>query len=345
MNINRVNLLLIGFSVSVLTIAVGLILGQNVKNLKNSAIKEDYQRKMIDLPINNNLQQYGVEIITSKDSQFDAELSKYIGGNEDLISLVNSAKPFAFFVKNNSSKEIVGISLQWIFIDSNGKKNEFPQSEANPGVLMGIKPLDPKMKSRTSLINIDDKKFFSYFNDSIGHKIAFANMRNNNPTVNFKALDEITQSDVFNLNYQKEKILNNYTDFSVSIDGVIFADGTFVGANKNSFFDVLSGQIQARRDILTNLAESKLSGEEDKDILDSILSKTSNISAHLTELRSKSATPEQAFDYSYRVYLKNLKEELIMKRSKMSDKHIIEQFQSVKLSDLIILRKIEDSTK
>jgi hypothetical protein len=307
---------------------------KNVQNMKN-------------LTTRNDLQNYGVEIIPSSSENFDYELKQYTGSKDSLISLVESARPFAFFIKNNSPKEIVGVSLRWKFTDSNGRSVEIPQSEANPGVLMGIKPLDPRMAGKTSLINSGAIKFFTYFNDLIGHKIAFANMRFKNPSIDYKYQIDSgnTESDISNLNSQKVEYFSRYTDFSMSIDGIVFNDGTFVGADENFFFDTLNGDIQARKDILTALSEARSAGKKDANILEDILAKTSNISANLEALRSGNATREQVFDFSYKNYLKNLRNELVMKRARMSDDYIISQLQIARLSDFVTLHKADEFLK
>lgn len=309
--------------------------------------KNTVRRNMMKLTAGNDLQNYGVEIISSASDNFDSVLRQYIGSDDSLISLVGSAKPFAFFIKNNSRKEIVAVSLRWKFTDPNGRSVEIPQSEANPGVLMGIKPLDPQMAGKTSLINSGEMKFFTYFNDLIGHKIAFANMRFKNPSINYRyQIDsENTESDISNLNSQKEDFLSCYDDFSMSIDGIVFNDGTFIGADENFFFDTLNGDIQARKDILTALAEAKSAGKKDADILEDILAKTSNVTVNSGALRVGNATREQVFDFSYKNYLKNLGSELIMKRARLSDDYIIRQLQTARLSDFVTLRKIDGFTK
>lgn len=338
-NITIVVLLFLG-----VFLTINLVFSQNTKIIEN--LPANAQTKdMAKLTINNDLQKYGIEIISSTSDNFDSELKQYIGNEDSLFALVESTKPLAFFIKNNSSKEIVGISLRWQFTDSNGKTFEIPQSQSNPGVLMGMKPLNPKMRGKTSLINSKAIKFFTYFNDTVGQRIASANRHFKNPSANFRTPTNPTQSEVFNVNSQKEKILSSYANFSVSIDGIVFNDGTFIGANQNFFFDTLKGTIQARKDFLTILAEAKSLGKESKQALDDILSKTLNAAMNLAELRADKTTPEKEFDYSYKSYLKNLREELIMKRSNLSDDQIVEQFQLSRLSDIITLRKVEDSSK
>lgn len=177
-----------------------------------SAFKDDTTKKMKNLVVKNDLQKYGIEVITATDSSFGSELTQYFGNDNSLISLVESAKPFVFFIKNNAQKEIVGVSLRWKF-SVNNKNDEVPQSEANPGVLMGIKPLDPKMVGKTSLINSKAVKFFTYFKDIIASQIAVANTHVNNPLTKNNHSNDFNQRNQLLLNSQKENLLNGYDDF------------------------------------------------------------------------------------------------------------------------------------
>jgi hypothetical protein len=343
MNKNRISLFLIVVLTSILLVTVGLIFAQNTETTKNSLKKENNSKTMKTLEVKNDLQKHGIEVVAPTDFNFDAELRKYVGANESLISLVDSAKPFAFFIKNNSSREVVGISLRWKFSDASGKSVEIPQSEANPGVLMGIKPLDPKMIGQTSLINSKEIKFVSYFNDSVGQKVSFASMRLKNPTINYPyAGFESSMSDVSNVNLQKERIFNDYVNFSLTIDGIVFNDGGYIGADQNFFIEILKGQIQARKDVLVWVTEDRLSNKTDTNILDGILLKASNITANFVRRDLGNPTREQVFDSSYKNYLKNLGAELTVKRTRLSDNYIVSQLQAVRVSDFIELYREED---
>lgn len=318
---------------------VGFIWGRNTNIKGTEATGNDDGKRMKDLTVRNDLQKFGIEIIASTDENFSDELRRHLGESDELMTLVESARPFAFFVRNNSQKEIVGVSLRWKFVASNGQIFEIPQSEANPGVLMGMKPLDPKLKGKTSLINRKDTKFFSYFKEIVGQRIALAKMLLENPSIRRNLRADVSQSDISNMNAQKANILNSYINFSVSVDGVVFDDGAFVGEDQNFFFDTLSGDMQARKDILSASTEARLSGKKDAEILDGILSETSRMSANLMELRPGNATRERTFDFSYKTYLRNLQRELIFRRSRLSDGEVIKQLQSTQVSDFVTLYK------
>jgi hypothetical protein len=325
-------------------VAVSFIFGQSFNQTKKSEVVDNSATNMRNFVAKNDLQKYGVEVISSTDSNFNSEFLKYVGGHDDLLPVASSLKPFALFIKNNSSKEIVGISLRWKFTDLEGKSTVIPQSEANPGVLMGIKPIDPNMVGKTSLINRKEMKFFTYFSDIAVQRIMFANLRFKNPSVAYP--DPVGSgaglSYTSNLNSQKERLFTAYVDFSVTVDAVLFNDGTFVGENENFFLDSLRGDIDARREILTYLEQAKSAGKTSGGIIEDILSKTANIPENPTRNRPVSATREQAYELSYKNYLKNLEKEIVLKRSRVSDDYILQQLQIVRAAEFIPLRKIDD---
>lgn len=124
----------------VVTLTVGFIWRQSAKN-------------MINLETINNLQRYGVEIVSSTDANFNAEMIQYTGGRNTVVPLVEAAKPLAIFIKNNSPKDIIGVSLRWNFVKLNGEVHTSRQIESITGGLMGRKPIDPWMVGKTNLIN------------------------------------------------------------------------------------------------------------------------------------------------------------------------------------------------
>jgi hypothetical protein len=339
--ITSIGLIVVLSAITIVT--VSFIFGQSNRTKKTEAV-DNSPTNMRNFVAKNDLQKYGVEVISSTDSNFDSEFLKYVGGRDDLLPAAASLKPLALFIKNNSSKEIVGISLRWKFADVEGKSTVIPQSEANPGVLMGIKPIDPEMVGKTSLINKKEMKFFTYFNDVAVHQIQLANLRFKNPSVAYPNSSDSRAglSGASNLNSQKERLFANYVDFSVTVDGVLFNDGTFVGEDGNFFLDSLRGDIDARREILTSLEQAKSAGKTSGEIIEDILSKTAGISMNPARNSLVAATREQVYELSYKNYLKNLEKEIAFKRSRVSDDYILQQLQIARVAEFIPLRKIDD---
>lgn len=338
------NILLITIVFLTITILVGFILGQSANITNKATIKNSYVKNMTNLIVKNNLKDYGIEVISSIQANFGVELKQYTGDEEGVNSLIEVAKPLTIFIENNSSKEVIGVSLRWRFVKSNGEFIEIPQTQINPGVLMGLKPRDPWMIGKTSLINKNDTRFFSYFNTTVEQEIVYANMRHSNPEINYNqntSLEEM-QRNVALVELQKSKILDNVSEISVSIDGIFFDDGAFVGDDQNYFFDSMKGMLQARKDFLGRLKEAKASGKEDSEILSSFLADTPNILSRYSEKSSKTeySNRQEAFETYYKGELLGLKREISMKRSRMSDDTIVNNLQTVKESDFIMVRKL-----
>lgn len=286
----------------------------------------------MNLEINNDLQAYGIEVIASSNTNFDSELMKFIGGREILLPLVEVAKPLVFFIKNNSSKEVVGVSLRWNFVKPDGKTHIFPSGASSKGVLMGMKVRDPWMIGKTSLINSGDLRFFSHF--GISQTIENMNKSIKYGRFEYNRTPEDIQRDISYVEYQK-KWMEDVSGVSVSIDGIVFNDGTFVGEDKNFFFDSTNGWIQARRDFIKTLREGKLSGKSDTEILEQFIS---DVQERLPST-GEYVDERDAFEKSYKRHLNYLKQGVKRRRTKFSDNVLVNEYLETQDSDFITVQK------
>src|SRR5688572_20163574 len=226
------------------------------------------------ISIKNDLEGYGVGVGGPNDAGFNAELAQYVGEQnyDEVIPLVDSVKPLALFLKNDSSKEIVGIALRWQFTDTYGEINESNQIESTPGVLMGMKPLDPFMIGKTSLINPKSSRFITYF-QSVGMSIENFFKSNRSKRFEYKLDHNQAQRHAFDIQSQRQFLpLKGASAVSVVVDAIIFNDGTFVGENRTFFFELMNGSVQARRDFLRQLRDTKQIGKDDANMLDDFIS-------------------------------------------------------------------------
>jgi hypothetical protein len=302
--------------------------------------------EMAELQIVNSTQKYNISVIGSSDQRFDSESKEYVGNYERVIPLIQVAKPFALFIKNDSDHEIIGVSLRWKFLKSTGEVREVPQIEVNPGVLTGLKPLDPFMIGKTSIMNRGTGRFFSYFVMSIQQKIMLANMKSRNPNVSYPNKIDMTSQEINLISQQvtsqKEKLLESISSITVSVDGILFEDGTFVGEDKNFFFDLMLGRTQARKDLLTQIEDAKKADKSDKEILSVFLSDISPARRHDLTGNSGFENSEEAFQSGYKSSMKSLRREFARQRSNMPDSLVLGKFRSVKLGDFVTLRKVDD---
>lgn len=292
---------------------------------------------MKNLEVKNDLQSYGIKVISSNNTNFNDELMKYVGNNDEVIPLVDVAKPFALFIKNDSSKEIVGIALQWEFAKSNGEINKVNQIETSPGVLMGMKPYDPFMIGKTSLINSNSHRFISYFY-GISEQLLNAFNSNSYKRFEYKLGSEKAQDYISDAEYQKEMILRDVSSVSVIVDGIIFNDGTFIGKNQSFLFETMDGIVQAKRNFLKKLREAKQFHKSDTESLNEFISEMQFIS----EDRQPSlnyVNGKEAFDQTYKYKMISFMKEITSKRSKSTDSYILEDFLRVRDSEFIELKR------
>lgn len=290
-----------------------------------------------NLTVKNDLQKFGVEIISPNNENFNNALTQYVGSYNEVNPLVEAAKPFAVFIQNNSEKEIVGISLRWKFTKFDGKISEVNQIETSPGILMGMKPHDAFMVGKTSLINSNSLKFFSYF-PSIGEELLNAFKSNRSKRFVYKLGSEQIQSYTSSIEAQKKLIISDVLNVSVVIDGVIFNDGTFIGENQSFLFESMSGLLQARKNFIKKLRVKNQSLQNDTDNLNESVSDIKSIT---TESRPtlKYVDGKDAFDQNYNFYMNSLIGEIKGKRLKAKDNYIVKDFLKVKNSDFIDLKR------
>ena len=84
--------------------------------------------------------------------------------------------------------------------------------------------------------------------------------------------------------------LSQATDLTVSLDGVFFDDGTFVGPNSTGFFERINAIVSAKLDLLSDVARANEQGDTDL-VLDGIIAKSSEPDTGATA----GSSPEQYY--------------------------------------------------
>lgn len=290
----------------------------------------------MNLVIENDLEAFGVETVGIDNRVFRAELRRHVGDQNFALaaSLVNASQPFGLFVRNRSNEEIVAIALRWRFVNSKGESKTVTRAQLNPGVLMGIAPKDPALIGKTSLINVDTAAFFSYF-DSVSSKIRTMFRQNRSGRITGRvgpddALNEISAS---------QSMLADVAEIVVSIDAVMFRDGTGIGKDESFLFESLNGLIQARKDFLRELRDANRTQRTDAKAVDAVISRISSNSS--LDRSQQPATPTEAFEKAYRLSRSDLVREIEQKRTRTSDTAIINEFLAVKESDFVPLRIVQ----
>lgn len=304
---------------------------------------------MMNFSIKNNVRDLGIEFITPSNANFDAVLKEFIGNSEVVLPLVEAAKPLVGFLRNNTPEEIIGISLQWSYFYPDGQlAYATPDGVSAPGILMGVKVRDPLLLGKTSLINSNELRFFSSYL-SVTSTINNAHMKLRSPLMRYNpSADDIEKHSSSVKIQRKQGIMGKISSVTVSVAGMFFNNGAFIGSNEGFFFESTSGSVKARRDFLKKLREIKLFGKSDDEILDEVIKDISEIIELIPEhqpvhprLRpgNRYADAQEAYNHGYRGHLKHLKEDILRRKEIFPATKLVNEFLRVEDADFIDVYK------
>lgn len=258
---------------------------------------------------------HGIAVIGPSDPSFDEKLAAITSGDEDLRQLVEVAKPFSLFIKNESGRDIVGCSIKWEFMKTDGTVVPLGNSYSTPGVLMGMKPVDPSLANKTSLVGVNSAVFLSY--DPLVKQ--YVDVALNNPvgtaSLNQKSR-EFMRGYVAQLRQQQEKLTQSVTNITVSIDGAVFDDGLFVGPDSNMLFTHLQALIDAQRDLSQSVDRDLKQKKKSGEILDKVEGMSKKPRAENKPEPLREDYYAQTYDESLHLYADEL---LRVKNSRGSD--------------------------
>lgn len=177
------------------------------------------------------LPEHGIEIIGPDEADFGVLMSKEslrIRGAD-----VDAVKLSSVFVVNNSSKSMAALSVKWELAQADGRSIVHllnydgglkVLSDSGPAHFAeNIKPNAHRLVSLLEVATPPNKRFR-------------VNMGGG-------SVDKAHQ-------------LSESVKITVSVDGVLFVDGTFVGPDTRGFFQSLKAQVEARSEVLTDIARA-----------------------------------------------------------------------------------------
>jgi hypothetical protein len=94
-----------------------------------------------------------------------------------------------------------------------------------------------------------------------------------------------------------------FAEISVSIDGAFFDDGTFVGPDTSNFFAQIKAVIDARRDLLNEIA---IGLSNPAMTTDSLYGRIQETAAHPSESIDSSSTPSDYYNYFKKFYASDI---------------------------------------
>lgn len=180
--------------------------------------------------------EYGVRIITPADPSFDGIANRYFKSKGPL-----DLKPFSVFIKNSGSQMIVGYSITWALFNDGKRITSNTVGYTEPGVLLGNEI--PSDTVHTTAIEPGKVRCFTW-----------------NSQIHPELVGETKPDPIQNILNSE---LSRATDVTVSLDAVVFDDGTFVGANTTGFIDQMQAMVTAKSDLMREVVEANQSGAVD----------------------------------------------------------------------------------
>lgn len=233
----------------------------------------DRQAKAVTVQINvKDLSVHDLKLIIPSDPSFEGRVSALLNGKNN--SFLETLKPYSVFLKNAGNKSVVGYWLKWEMTKPDGTVISRETGGINPGALMdGGAPGSEHLLLTTGFaIKPNSTRFIS---------LAFSLGENEGGTIIAYAGGSRDQAALEQLQRSKDKRpasmldrmlaeLQSYISITVSIDGVFFQDGTFVGLDSTNFFAHVQAEIDAKRDLLDEIAFAVKRNRSSKEIFSDI---------------------------------------------------------------------------
>jgi hypothetical protein len=189
------------------------------------------------------------------------------------------------------------------------------------------------MKNRTSLIPAGGLKLISFDNTVEG---IFNGLRIGGGSKRLPDSDMETAIDYVDENRRRAE--RTFSSLSVSIDGLLFDDGTFIGEDTFFYFDLMRGRLKARNDFLSVFTDSPLS---DADRTTKLTNFVSEHKAGRSSRNPAAQDAEAAFKRGYELESNLLSREISRRRSRFDDQFIVADLLADKSPKKVVLRKLK----
>lgn len=260
---------------------VGLVTGVLAKIRKEQVVQVRFNKR--DLP------KHGVQLITSVDPEFALTVSNHFK-NRSTDSPEN-LQPFSVFIKNSGNKSIVAYMLVWQLVKPNGQVLINRTAYAEAGVLMGNPiPSSPSFK-HISAIQPNEVRCFSWSGAIDEKEVGLGGAE----SIQSKRVEGLPPAEPAAIRAQLTAELSEATDLTVSLDGVFFDDGTFVGPNTTGYFGQIQAMVKAKVDLVHDVAIAREQGKVD-EAFEAIKAKSLAPKVRIT--------PESSPDDHYNYYMK-----------------------------------------
>ena len=256
------------------------------------------------------LTRYGLDLIAPNHPAF----SKLMSANKP-----GPVSPYSVFVVNNSEQAVISCSLKWEIVSIDGQ-------------------ISTRFQTKVDAIETVYEGGRAHLIDGIAAKgsLAFSLLDHSNPDNSVGSGFGIRMGGGSpNIAAQ----LSNSVKVTVSVDGVLFADGLYVGPDANSFFELFRGEVEGNRD-LAGEVDRMVGGGATPEAIANHLKKVSH--TPLSEVQAP--TGEHSY-YSFGKWTqrKLYAIHLLVTRDKKGDQALLELVRGELSKPQVELRKLKEN--
>jgi hypothetical protein len=246
-----------------------------------------------------------VILIGPKQSMFEKLLAENASGERN-----STANQLSVFVVNNSTQSVAACLVKWDVVLANGQIVTYLRSQ------------------NSSLQTVSDGQSSHLTEALIPNGILQISLINS-PNSSGKQIKIGGGTDITNQ-------LSGSVKITATIDGVLFVDGTFIGPNTKNYFEQLTGEIEASRDLnaeIAHMTDRNADPEAIKNHLETLTKPQSGTGQQPPDKDSR-------YSFWYSLRKKNYANLLLMMKKSKGDKSLIEHVRAELNKPRVNLRKL-----
>ena len=199
--------------------------------------------------------EHGIQVTLPTDPGFDEKFLRFVKNQpKDVLECI---RPLSAIVHNRSKRVIVGIRLQWEVLKPDGSVLKIPVGSFNPAAFMYLGRPEFLRKLGASVILPGHSVLLSTGGSATEDQdlqmdlavLSFHGSQED--SARFRAeLSRGNQLEAFKLSQKSTTgLLRDASAVTVSVDGVLFEDGTFIGDDQTGLFSEARAYFDAERDL------------------------------------------------------------------------------------------------
>ncbi|MBA3711803.1 MAG: hypothetical protein H0W76_05040 [Pyrinomonadaceae bacterium] len=249
-----------------------------------------------------DLSEHGLKIIGPSDPSYDNVASALFP--ETQSAALQALRPYSVILKNTSDRIIIACRLKWEFTEASGRVKTEPRGFITFGPFMGLGAANTDPNTNSNIIKSNSTWLFTPSIMDVRYMKTDGSVGGNNAArMHAEYLQTLAAK------------LVQYTSITVSLDGVFFDDGTFVGPDETNFFAYVEALQKARHDVFREVE----SGIKQGKIATELLNHISRL-AEAPEVRLSSASTSSDF---YNFQRKIVAKEVLKVRKKAGNEQAI----------------------